>query len=67
LVAEIFGVFEEFELTLADCGHEANLNRLIDSLKVIVVFEGSFDEELFAYSFFPADLYNLGFLVQQIK
>jgi hypothetical protein len=52
---------------LADCGHEANLNRLIDGLKVIVVFEGSFDEEFFAYSFIPAYLYNLGFLVKHAK
>ena len=67
LVAEIFGIFEEVELNLADCWHEANLNRLIDILKVIVVFEGTFDEELFAYSFFPADLYDLGVLVQHAK
>jgi len=67
VVAEIFGIFEEVELNLADCWHEANLNRLIDILKVIVVFEGTFDEELFAYSFFPADLYDLGVLVQHAK
>jgi hypothetical protein len=52
---------------LADCGHESNLNRLIDGLKVIVVFKGSFDKELFAYSFFPADLNNLGILVKHAK
>jgi hypothetical protein len=67
LIAEIFCILEEVVLNLADCGYEANLDRFIESLQVIIVFERSFDEELFAYSLFPADLNNLGVLVQHAK
>ena len=31
-LAEIFCIVEEFVLNLADCGHEANLDRLIECL-----------------------------------